>query len=86
MLANPLVDLPREFKEPGLLALSIFVFKFVHLDSIILIRNFSAHPKISSCETGTRSRLDCLAQFAVVWLVAAAISSPTRGSTGRGLT
>jgi MFS transporter, DHA2 family, multidrug resistance protein len=72
---NPLVDLSfvnsRNFV---ILAMSIFVFKFVHLASIILIPGFLGNIQgYRAAETGHALAWVALPQFAVVWLVAAAI-------------
>ena len=72
---NPLVNLSfvnsRNFI---ILAMSIFVFKFVHLASIILIPGFLGNIQgYRAAETGHALAWVALPQFAVVWLVAAAI-------------
>jgi MFS transporter, DHA2 family, multidrug resistance protein len=72
---NPLVNLSfvnsRNFV---ILALSIFVFKFVHLASIILIPGFLGNIQgYRPVETGHALAWIAVPQFAVVWLVAAAI-------------
>src|SRR5260370_21100753 len=72
---NPLVDLSFvNSRNLVILALSIFVFKFVHLASIILIPGFLGNiQRYRAVETGHALAWIALPQFAVVWLVAAAI-------------
>jgi DHA2 family multidrug resistance protein len=72
---NPLVNLTfvnsRNFI---ILAMSIFVFKFVHLASIILIPGFLGNVQgYRAVETGQALAWVAVPQFIVVWLVAAAI-------------
>ena len=73
--ANPLVDLSFvNSRNLIILGLSIFVFKFVHLASIILIPGFLGNiQRYRAVETGHALAWIALPQFAVVWLVAAAI-------------
>src|SRR5258708_37717752 len=72
---NPLVDLSfLNSRNLVVLALSIFVFKFVHLASIILIPGFLGNiQRYRAVETGHALAWVALPQFAVVWLGAAAI-------------
>src|SRR5260370_34171204 len=72
---NPLVDLSfLNSRNLVILALSIFVFKFVHLATIILIPGFLGNiQRYRAVETGHALAWTALPQFAVVWLVAAAI-------------
>jgi len=54
-----------------ILALSIFVFKFVHLATIILVPGFLGNiPQYRSLETGHALAWVAVPMFAVVWLVA----------------
>jgi len=75
LLPNPLVNL--SFLNSGniiILATSIFVFKFVHLASIVLIPGFLANIQgYRAIETGHALAWVAVPQFAVVWLVAVAI-------------
>ena len=72
---NPLVDLSFvKSRNFVILAMSIFVFKFVHLASIILIPGFLGNiQRYRAVETGHALAWVALPQFAVVWVVAAAI-------------
>jgi DHA2 family multidrug resistance protein len=72
---NPLVDLSFvNSRNLVILAISIFVFKFVHLASIILVPGFLGNiQKYRAIETGHALAWIAVPQFAVVWLVAAAI-------------
>jgi DHA2 family multidrug resistance protein len=72
---NPLVDLSFLYsRNLIILAMSIFVFKFVHLASIILIPGFLGNVQgYRAVETGHALAWIAVPQFAVVWLVAAAI-------------
>src|SRR5258708_10906853 len=72
---NPLVDLSfLNSRNLVILALSIFVFKFVHLATIILIPGFLGNiQRYRAVETGHALAWTALPQFAVVWLVAAPI-------------
>jgi MFS transporter, DHA2 family, multidrug resistance protein len=72
---NPLVDLSFvNSRNLVILAISIFVFKFVHLASIILVPGFLGNiQKYRALETGHALAWIAVPQFAVVWLVAAAI-------------
>ena len=72
---NPLVDLSfLNSREIVILATSIFVFRFVHLASIVLIPGFlGTIQKYRALETGHALAWIAVPQFAVVWLVAAAI-------------
>jgi MFS transporter, DHA2 family, multidrug resistance protein len=72
---NPLVDLSFvNSRNLVILGISIFVFKFVHLASIILIPGFLGNiQKYRAVETGHALAWIAVPQFAVVWLVAAAI-------------
>jgi DHA2 family multidrug resistance protein len=72
---NPLVDLSFvNSRNLVILGMSIFVFKFVHLGTIILIPGFLANiQRYRSVETGHALAWIALPQFAVVWLVAAAV-------------
>src|SRR5260221_13031088 len=72
---NPLVDLSFvNSRNLVILALSIFVFKFVHLASIILIPGFLGNiQRYRAVETGHALPWIAVPQFAVVWLVAAVI-------------
>jgi MFS transporter, DHA2 family, multidrug resistance protein len=72
---NPLVDLSfvssRNFV---ILAMSIVVFKFVHLATIILIPGFLGNiQRYRAVETGDALAWIAIPQFAVVWIVAAAV-------------
>jgi len=72
---NPLVDLSFvKSRNFVILAMSIFVFKFVHLGSIILIPGFLGNiQRYRAVETGHALAWVAVPQFAAVWLVAAAI-------------
>jgi MFS transporter, DHA2 family, multidrug resistance protein len=72
---NPLVDLAFvNSRNLVILGMSIFVFKFVHLASIILIPGFLGNvQRYRAVETGHALAWVAVPQFAVVWLVAAAI-------------
>ena len=72
---NPLVDLSFvNSRNLVILALSIFVFKFVHLATIVLIPGFLGNiQRYRAVETGHALAWIALPEFAVVWLVAAAI-------------
>jgi len=72
---NPLVDLTFvSSRNLVILGLSIFVFKFVHLASIILIPGFLGNVQgYRAVETGHALAWVALPQFAVVWLVAGAV-------------
>src|SRR5260370_2504706 len=72
---NPLVNLSFvSFRNIIILATSIFVFKFVHLASIILIPGFlGTFQRYRATDTGHALAWVAVPQFAVVWLVAAAI-------------
>jgi len=72
---NPLVDLTFvSSRNLVILGLSIFVFKFVHLASIILIPGFLGNVQgYRAVETGHALAWVAIPQFAVVWLVAGAI-------------
>jgi DHA2 family multidrug resistance protein len=72
---NPLVNLSFvSSRNIIILATSIFVFKFVHLASIILIPGFLGNiQRYRAMDTGHALAWIALPQFAVVWLVAAAI-------------
>jgi len=72
---NPLVDLSFvNSRNLVILGISIFVFKFVHLGTIILIPGFLANiQRYRAVETGHALAWIALPQFAVVWLVAAAV-------------
>jgi DHA2 family multidrug resistance protein len=72
---NPLVDLSFiNSRNLVILGMSIFVFKFVHLASIILIPGFLGNvQRYRAVETGHALAWVAVPQFAVVWLVAAAI-------------
>src|SRR5580704_4575543 len=72
---NPLVSLSfLNSRNIIILATSIFVFKFVHLASIVLIPGFLANvQRYRATETGHALAWIAVPQFAVVWLVAVAI-------------
>ena len=72
---NPLVNLSFvSSRNIIILATSIFVFKFVHLASIILIPGFlGTVQRYRATDTGHALAWVAVPQFAVVWLVAAAI-------------
>jgi DHA2 family multidrug resistance protein len=72
---NPLVDLSFvSSRNLIILGLSIFVFKFVHLASIILIPGFlGAIQGYRAEQTGHALAWVAVPQFAMVWLVAGAI-------------
>jgi DHA2 family multidrug resistance protein len=72
---NPLVDLSFvNSRNLVILGISIFVFKFVHLASIILIPGFLGNvQRYRAVDTGHALAWIAVPQFVVVWLVAAAI-------------
>ena len=72
---NPLVDLSFvKSRNFVILAMSIFVFKFVHLASIILIPGFLGNIHgYRAVETGHALAWVAIPQFAVVWVVAAVV-------------
>jgi DHA2 family multidrug resistance protein len=72
---NPLLNLSfLNSRNIIILAISIFVFKFVHLASIILVPGFlGSIQRYRATETGDALAWVAVPQFAVVWLVAAAI-------------
>ena len=72
---NPLLNLSfLNSRNVIILATSIFVFKFVHLASIILIPGFLGNVQAyRASETGHALAWVAVPQFAVVWLVATAI-------------
>ena len=72
---NPLVDLSFvNSRNLVIHGMSIFVFKFVHLASIILIPGFLGNiQRYRAVETGHALAWVAVPQFAVVWLVAVAI-------------
>ena len=72
---NPLVNLSfLNSKNIIILAMSIFVFKFVHLGTIILVPGFLGNiQRYRATETGHALAWVAVPQFVVVWLVAAAI-------------
>jgi len=72
---NPLVDLSFLYsRNLIILATSIFVFKFVHLASIILIPGFLGNVQgYRAVQTGHALAWIAVPQFVMVWLVAAAI-------------
>jgi MFS transporter, DHA2 family, multidrug resistance protein len=72
---NPLVNLSFvNSRNIIILATSIFVFKFAHLASIILVPSFLGNiQSYRATETGHALAWVAVPQFAVVWLVAAAI-------------
>src|SRR5258708_34840406 len=72
---NPLVNLSfLNSRNIIILAISIFVFKFVHLASIILVPSFLGNiQRYRATETGHALAWDAVRQFAVVWLVASAV-------------
>jgi MFS transporter, DHA2 family, multidrug resistance protein len=72
---NPLVDLSFvRSRDLVILGLSIFVFKFVHLASIILIPGFLGNVQgYRAVETGHALAWVAVPQFGMVWLVAAAV-------------
>ena len=71
-----------------ILALSIFVFKFVHLATIVLIPGFLANiQQYRSLQTGHALAWVALPMFAVVWLVAiVALYTTSRLTLALGLT
>jgi DHA2 family multidrug resistance protein len=75
LLPNPLVNLSfLNSRNTIILAVSIFVFKFVHLASIILVPGFLGNvQRYRATDTGHALAWVAVPQFAVVWLVAAAI-------------
>jgi DHA2 family multidrug resistance protein len=86
---NPTVDL--SFISRGniiILALSIFVFRFVHLATIVLIPGFLANiQQYRPLETGKALAWVAVPMFAVVWLVAVVvIYTHTRLIMAAGLT
>jgi MFS transporter, DHA2 family, multidrug resistance protein len=72
---NPLVNLSfLNSRNTIILAVSIFVFKFVHLASIILVPGFLGNvQRYRATDTGHALAWVAVPQFAVVWLVAATI-------------
>jgi DHA2 family multidrug resistance protein len=76
---NPTLDLAfLNRRNIVILALSIFVFKFVHLATIVLIPGFLANiQRYRALETGRTLAWVALPMFAVVWLVAVAVIHTT---------
>jgi MFS transporter, DHA2 family, multidrug resistance protein len=72
---NPLVNLSfLNSRNIIILAMSIFVFRFVHLGSVALIPGFLGNiQRYRATETGYALAWVALPQFAVVWLVAVAV-------------
>jgi DHA2 family multidrug resistance protein len=86
---NPTVNLSfLNARNTIILAISIFVFKFGHLATIVLIPAFLGNiHQYRSVETGRALAWVALPQFAVVWLVAAlVIYTNSRLILGAGLT
>jgi DHA2 family multidrug resistance protein len=75
LVPNPLVNLSfLNSRNIVILAISIFVFKFVHLASVVLIPGFLGNvQRYRPTETGHALAWIAAPQFAVVWLVAVAI-------------
>jgi DHA2 family multidrug resistance protein len=69
---NPTLDLSfLNRRNITILALSIFVFKFVHLATVVLIPGFLANvQRYRPLQTGSALAWVALPMFAVVWLVA----------------
>jgi MFS transporter, DHA2 family, multidrug resistance protein len=72
---NPLVNLAfLKTRNIIILALSIFVFRFVHLASVMLIPGFLGNiHQYRPAETGHALAWVAVPQFAIVWLVAALV-------------
>ena len=87
--ANPTLDLSfLNRRNIIILALSIFVFKFVHLATIVLIPGFLGNiQQYRALQTGHALAWVALPMFAVVWLVAwIAIHTTSRLILALGLT
>lgn len=89
LLPNPTVNLAfLNRRNIIILALSIFMFKFVHLATVVLVPGFlGTIPQYRPLETGHALAWVALPMFAVVWLVAAVvIHTNSRLTLALGLT